>query len=612
LRIKFNAMQKTLKTNSLHTFHIPVMGLAYTIDSPIRVAQYGISSVISIMDDELIEKMNAFYSKKFDLPYQEISQKISDYRAKRITSYLNTVDKIVTEKFEQFKTELSESKAALENYITMLPNKSEIKKGLENFIQEGSIIKENIKNYLEKNLFPGEIDINIMTKVDKDNFDKKVQLPVEFNDAHAALRGFANSTLNSSVVLSAGMNPRLYSYFETFPDFFPNENSELKKKIILKVSDFRSAMIQGNFLAKKGLWVSEYRIESGLNCGGHAFATDGHLLGPILEEFKQKKENLIASAHELLCKALQQKNLPVPESPLELKITVQGGVGTAEEHEFLLDFYKTDSVGWGSPFLLVPEATSSDNETRELLAKAKEDDLYLSNISPLGIPFNTVKGTTNELLREKRIHENKAGSSCPKKYLALSKQYDEKGICTASRKYQDIKLEELETEKENLSEREYAKKQNAITEKSCLCIGLANASLLENNIKIKGEAQGVVVCPGPNIAYFDRQYSLSEMVQHIYGYKSVLNNVRRPNMFVKELSLYLNYFKKEVQEAFESENAAQQKKLNNFKENLLSGIEYYRTLFASGNYFQKEKEAIQHELNQYKTELETLEIGVLT
>lgn len=611
MRIKFNAMQKTLKTNSLHTFHIPVMGLAYTIDSPIRVAQYGISSVISIMDDELIEKMNAFYSKKFDLPYQEISQKISDYRAKRITSYLDTVDKIVTEKFENFKTELSESKAALENYITMLPNKSEIKKGLENFIQEGTIIKENIKNYLEKNLFPGEIDINIMTKVDKDNFDKKEQLPVEFNDAHAALRGFANSTLNSSVVLSAGMNPRLYSYFETFPDFFPNENSELKKKIILKVSDFRSAMIQGNFLAKKGLWVSEYRIESGLNCGGHAFATDGFLLGPILEEFKQKKENLIASAHELLCKALQQKNLPIPELPLELKITVQGGVGTAEEHEFLLDFYNTDSVGWGSPFLLVPEATSSDNETRELLAKAKEDDLYLSHISPLGIPFNTVKGTTNELLREKRIHENKAGSSCPKKYLALSKQYDEKGICTASRKYQDIKLSELETEKDSISDKEYTKKQNAITEKSCLCIGLANASLLENNIKIKGEAQGVVVCPGPNIAYFDRQYSLSEMVQHIYGYKSVLNNTMRPHMFVKELSLYLNYFKKEVQEVFETENAAQQKKLNNFKENLLSGIEYYKNLFTGGNYFQKEKELIQNQLNKYKTELETIEIGVL-
>ena len=48
---------------SVHTFNILVMGLAYTIDSPIRVAHLGISSVISIMDDELIEKMNAFYQK---------------------------------------------------------------------------------------------------------------------------------------------------------------------------------------------------------------------------------------------------------------------------------------------------------------------------------------------------------------------------------------------------------------------------------------------------------------------------------------------------------------------------------------------------------------------
>ena len=135
-------------------------------------------------------------------------------------------------------------------------------------------------------MHPGSIDVNIMTKVDKANFDESGQLPVEFNDAHASLRGFAESSLSSSVVLSAGMNPRLYSYFEKFPDFFPGTDGELTKKIILKVSDFRSALIQGKFLAKKGLWVSEFRIESGLNCGGHAFATDGYLMGPILEEFK--------------------------------------------------------------------------------------------------------------------------------------------------------------------------------------------------------------------------------------------------------------------------------------------------------------------------------------
>jgi hypothetical protein len=43
-----------------------------------------------------------------------------------------------------------------------------------------------------------------------------------------------------------------------------------------------------------------------------------------------------------------------------------------------------------------------------------------------------------------------------------------------------------------------------ITEKSCLCVGLANASYLENDMKIKGQAQGVVV-PRPNMAYFDQE-----------------------------------------------------------------------------------------------------------
>lgn len=52
---------------STHSFHIPVMGLAYTIDSPIRVAQYGISSVISIIDDEIIEKMNRLYHQRNNL-----------------------------------------------------------------------------------------------------------------------------------------------------------------------------------------------------------------------------------------------------------------------------------------------------------------------------------------------------------------------------------------------------------------------------------------------------------------------------------------------------------------------------------------------------------------
>ncbi|QOW10541.1 hypothetical protein Q73A0000_09240 [Kaistella flava (ex Peng et al. 2021)] len=596
------------KKKPAHNFHIPVMGLAYTIDSPIRVAQYGISSVISIIDDEIIEKMNSLYHKRNNFSYTEISNKIEDYRAKRITAYLDMVHDVVNIKFENFKQELSKSKEALNEYIDMLPNKSDLKKGLENLAEQKENFTENVWKFLESNLSPGSIDVNVMTKVDKDNFVKGEQLPVMYNDAHVSLRGFANSKLSSSIVLSAGMNPRLYSYFESFPDFFPNEKGELKKKIILKVSDFRSAMIQGNFLAKKGLWVSEYRVESGLNCGGHAFATDGLLLGPIMEEFKQKKNDLIASAHELMVNALTQKEIPVPTQPLDMKITVQGGVGTAEEHEFLLENYKVDSIGWGSPFLLVPEATSVDKETRELLSKSKEQDFYLSNISPLGIPFNTVKGSTNEFFKQEKINKEKAGSSCPKKYLALSKEFSPEGICTASRKYQTVKLKDLEVVKDEITLKEYDKRKTKITEKSCLCVGLVNSSYLESEIPIKGEKQGVVVCPGPNLAYFDEEVSLANMVKHIYGNENVMHQNDRPNIFVNELKMYVEYLKNEIEEFSESFTNAQTKKWKTFRNNLIEGINYYETLFAETSFFKNNLKTVELQLADFKNKIIGIEI----
>lgn len=594
--------------NQTHTFHIPVMGLSYTIDSPIRVAHLGITSVVSITDDELTERLRGFYSKKFLLPYREITKKCSDYRAERIKEYLNMLNKVVSKKFQEFKQELLENKATLENYITFLPDGSSLKSGLQKFIDDGIHMKEQLKDYLSEHLTAGAIDVNIMTKVDKENYENGEQLPVEFNDAHASLRGFAMSDLNSAVVLSAGMNPRLYSYFEQFPAFYPDADGNLQKKIILKVSDFRSAMIQGNFLAKKGLWVSEYRIESGLNCGGHVFATDGLLLGPILEEFKTKKEELIQSAHALLTKALEAKNLPVPKEPMDLKITAQGGVGTAAEHDFLLQHYQIDSVGWGSPFLLVPEATSVDEETRNLLANAKEEDFYLSNISPLGVPFNTVKGMSNDFWKQKRIDNNKAGSSCPKKLLALNKEYDSEGMCTASKKFQDIKIAELEAQKENLTAVEIEKRKTEIFEKACLCVGLVNAAYLENDMEIKGQQQGVVICPGPNLAYFDKIVSLSDMVQHIYGKSIFTVDTNRPNMFIKELKMYMEHLYKGVEQGVESMTALQLKKWKSFQNNLQTGIDYYKELFTNNHFVNQEKIAVQKQLEMYSIQLDEIKL----
>ena len=595
-------MQKKI---SPHSFHLPVMGIAFTIDSPIKIAKYGISSVISIVDDVLIEKMNEYYSTKFKIPYQSISTKVEDFRAKRITSYLNTVDTIVKQKFEILKKNFEEKNGEFEKYIDMLPDFSELKQNFIHTIQHNTL-KEDLNNWIQKNLKLGSIDVNIMTKLDKANYNKNEMLPSEFNDAHAALRGFANSNLESSVILSAGMNPRLYSYFENFSDFFPDEENYLKKKIILKVSDYRSAIIQGKFLAKKGLWVSEYRIESGLNCGGHAFASDGYLLGPILEEFKMNKTNLIAEIHNILVEGLKIKEKHVPSSPLNMDVTVQGGVGTSEEHEFLINNYNIDSVGWGSPFLLVPEATSVDSTTRKILQKATEKDLYLSDISPLGVPFNSLRENTNEIIKNQRIGENNPGSSCPKKFLVSNTEYSERAICTASKQYQTKKLIDLKLEELNSSE--YAKKFQQITEKACLCVGLSNAALIENDIKRSGEEQGVAICPGPNLAYFSKKLSLKEMVAHIYGKINVIETNNRPHMFIKELSMYVNYFSNKVDEFKGSFTVKNEKYLNTFQNNLNDGIEYYYHLFSS---FESNKENLLNELETLKEELFKIKIPIL-
>ena len=171
------------------------------------------------------------------------------------------------------------------------------------------------------------------------------------------------------------------------------KNCKKLKKIIVKVSDYRSALIQGKYLAKKGIWVSEFRIESGLNCGGHAFATEGYLLGPVLEEFKTNKKELIETLFEIYKAALQKKSSKTLTSAPDMAITVQGGIGTHEEDEFLHRYYHVESTGWGTPFLLVPEATTVDESTLELLMAAKEKDVVLSHVSPLGVRFYSLKLT---------------------------------------------------------------------------------------------------------------------------------------------------------------------------------------------------------------------------
>lgn len=565
-----------------HSFHIPVLGLGYSIDSPINVAPYGISSVISLVDDSLIESMREFYCKKFDLPFQEISKKVEDFRAKRITSYLNVVEEIVNKKVCSLKESAG---SELEKYSDMLPDASELKAKLS-LGEKGRQAAEDLSKWIQEKLPVGSIDVNIMTKLDQAHQKDGIDLPIEHNDAHAALRGYAQSNLSSSLVLSAGMSPRLYSYIENFKDFFPDVTGKIKKKIILKVSDFRSAFVQGKMLAAKGLWVSEYRIESGVNCGGHAFPTQGVLFGPILQEFKENRQKLFDTCVEVYKTALNKKEINQPAETPELKVTAQGGVGTSEEHDFLLNYYNMDSVGWATPFMLVPEVISIDEETMNLLAEGKEEDYYFSGLSPLGVPFNSIKWASMSKQRMQLADDGKAGKPCTKGFLRYNTEYTEKPICTSSRQYQTLKLKELEAM--NLPEVEYKKAYDKIIEPECLCIGLGTSTLLSKGIEVKNSDK-VTVCPGPNLAYFSKISTLKEMVDHIYGRLNLLDKGYRPHMFLKELSMYLDIFREKM-EAFQKnvEDAKERRNLSKFQKNLFDGIGYYRELFT-----EKKKEVVE-------------------
>jgi len=587
-----------------HTFHIPVMGTGFTIDTPIKVAKYGISSVVSLVDDILVENMREYYAKKLNLPFKAISDKIEDFRAKRFTEYLNLMDGIVEEKFEELKKSYNKNIDEIHKYLDMLPNAQTLKNDFNNLI-ENNVYFKKIQSWLDEHLHPGSIDVNIMTKLDKANYFNDEKLPSEYNDAHTSLRGFANSKLESSLILSAGMNPRLYSYLEKFNDFFPDENGYIKKKIVIKVSDYRSALIQGKFLAKKGLWVSEYRIESGLNCGGHAFATEGYLMGPILEEFKIKRAELIDTVHSIFVKGLANKNRVIPNTPLEQLITAQGGVGTADEHKFLLDYYDLDSIGWGTPFLLVPEVTNVDKETLGLLSEADEEDLYLSKISPLGVPFNAVRGNTQEIDKKKLDEKGRPGSSCPKKFLLFNREFTVKEICTASRQYQALKLKELETK--DLELVIHQNEREKVVEKECLCIGLSNSTKHIHNIENKIKSEGVSVCPGPNLAYFSEILTLKEMVDHIYDRINVQKRDDRPNLFIKELSLYFDYLKDKIDEIETPFTDKQLAYFNKFADNMYEGIKYYKELYNEVKHkFEDVKEDFVLELENFEIQINKL------
>ena len=256
---------------------------------------------------------------------------------------------------------------------------------------------------------------------------------------------------------------------------------------------------------------------------------------------------------------------------------------------------------------LARQVLKGDRASLQLVSHLVEHDLErrhhggrLSDASPLGVPFNNFRKSSAERQRKERIAKNRPGSACYKKFLAFNTEYGGEPICTASRKYQHLKLQELKQNNVEPSQKQI----DDLLIKDCLCEGLASPVMLVNNVPVPHNLNAVTICPGPNLAYFSGTFTLQEMINHIYGRANVLNSLYRSHMFVNELKLYIDYLKKDIQKNAATLNDKKEKQLQLFKENLSKGIEYYRHLAV------KLKQETKQSIENFKNDLMECELNL--
>jgi hypothetical protein len=85
------------------------------------------------------------------------------------------------------------------------------------------------------------------------------------------------------------------------------------------------------------------------------------------------------------------------------------------------------------------------------------------------------------------------------------------------------------------------------------------------------------------------------MVDHIYGRTNIITRNDRPNFLIKEAGLYIDYLKNKIQNSEMPMNEKVKKSFTDFKNNIKSGLDYYKKLFAENRsvFDDKTKSAIE-------------------
>jgi hypothetical protein len=120
------------------------------------------------------------------------------------------------------------------------------------------------------------------------------------------------------------------------------------------------------------------------------------------------------------------------------------------------------------------------------------------------------------------------------------------------------------------------------------------------------------------MAYYSKIMSLKNITDHIYGRDNMITRTDRPNLFIKELNIYMDYLKQKLEAFKVSINKKDEKYLLTFISNLNEGILYYKSLFYNmKTTFEHKKDAVfielfkcQNTLNAMTFEIQNMAVMV--
>ena len=105
--------------------------------------------------------------------------------------------------------------------------------------------------------------------------------------------------------------------------------------------------------------------------------------------------------------------------------------------------------------------------------------------------------------------------------------------------------------------------------------------------------------------------SLKNMTDHIYGRDNMISRTDRPNLFIKELHIYIDFLKNKFENTKQHMSKKEEKYFLTFTNNMKEGVMYYQDLFNNvTNTFKEIKQSVLTDLDNSLSILQNIHLEI--